>query len=549
MYRSSYRGSALSLIVVLLLCAIPAVPAIGAQMPQSTPTYTTGTDTTVTGCGVQNAPRLSYAPVVDGDSKGVTLNADGSRLYVSRDGKGDNAGRESVLVLDAQTLGEIAEMPLPGYYAYPGRVVLNPSGTKGYVPTYAPSVQVFDTSRNTMTTTIPVYQMPEAIRFSRDGSKAYVVHYNNTITVIDTQTDTVQAVWNYDITYGTFRDIQLDPTGAYAYVAGGQKWAVLVVDLLTGSIVDEIPLGGPAGPMALTRDGSVLYVMDRYNQRTLVLDMSTRGIRTSFPVVGQTLILSESENRAYIPTLNLNNIAVIDLTVNALICSHWLLPTGVEMPYDIALGPGNHHLYTVSVASPNSVSAFGLPAEQDPAFTDVPRDSAFYREITWLAAAGVTTGYDDHTFRPLEQIHRDAMAAFLYRFHGSPEFAPPQVSPFTDVSPSDKFYKEITWLASMKITQGWPDGTFRPLEPVNRDAMAAFLYRTVDHARFIPPAESPFADVRTDDPFYVPITFLGATGVATGWPDGTFRPLTPVNRDAMAAFLFRLNPMAAQLMR
>lgn len=32
-------------------------------------------------------------------------------------------------------------------------------------------------------------------------------------------------------------------------------------------------------------------------------------------------------------------------------------------------------------------------------------------------------------------------------------------------------------MRSRGITKGWPDQTFRPVETVKRDAMAAFIYR------------------------------------------------------------------------
>jgi hypothetical protein len=51
----------------------------------------------------------------------------------------------------------------------------------------------------------------------------------------------------------------------------------------------------------------------------------------------------------------------------------------------------------------------------DPGFTDVPVGHPFYDEIAWLAAAGITDGYDDGTFRPLTTVSRQAMMAFLYR--------------------------------------------------------------------------------------------------------------------------------------
>jgi hypothetical protein len=117
------------------------------------------------------------------------------------------------------------------------------------------------------------------------------------------------------------------------------------------------------------------------------------------------------------------------------------------------------------------------PWPEVPRFSDVPLTRAFATEINWLASTGVANGYSDGTFRPLGTVNRDAMAAFLYRFAGRPAFSPPSVSPFTDVTPSTPFYREITWLASTGVTGGFSDGSFRPAQPVNRDAMAAFLFR------------------------------------------------------------------------
>ncbi|PWD51325.1 hypothetical protein C8046_12300 [Serinibacter arcticus] len=185
-------------------------------------------------------------------------------------------------------------------------------------------------------------------------------------------------------------------------------------------------------------------------------------------------------------------------------------------------------------------------------FADVADGDQFFTEIDWLANAGISTGWVDEDgtreFRPLAPIARDAMAAFLYRLSGSPDVQLPEVSPFTDVDPSNQFYEEITWLAQEGISTGWVDpatgkAQFRPLEPIARDAMAAFLYRLADEPTFDAPATSPFTDVATTDAFYAEIAWLAQSKIATGWVgnDGTsvFQPLNPVNRDAMAAFLYR----------
>ena len=59
--------------------------------------------------------------------------------------------------------------------------------------------------------------------------------------------------------------------------------------------------------------------------------------------------------------------------------------------------------------------------------------------------------------------------------------AAPAASGFVDVPPGTAFADEIAWVDQRGIATGWPreDGTreYRPLSPVNRDAMAAFLHR------------------------------------------------------------------------
>lgn len=180
-------------------------------------------------------------------------------------------------------------------------------------------------------------------------------------------------------------------------------------------------------------------------------------------------------------------------------------------------------------------------------FSDVADDEAFSTEIEWLAARDITAGWYDaesatRKFRPDDTISRDAMAAFLYRYAGAPLYSPPSKSPFSDVRTTDSFYKEISWLASRGISTGWamPDGTveFRPLSSISRDAMAAFLYRYAGSPER-GQSSGTFADVPADSQFATEIEWLAGMGIATGWSDGTFRPLHDVSRQAMASFLFQ----------
>ncbi len=188
-------------------------------------------------------------------------------------------------------------------------------------------------------------------------------------------------------------------------------------------------------------------------------------------------------------------------------------------------------------------------------FVDVPAEMQFFAEITWLADQGVSTGWQtsdgSREYRPLESVNRDAMAAFMYRLAGSPEFTPPTTSPFTDVATGSQFYKEITWLSDQGISSGWKldDGTreFRPVTPIARDAMAAFMYRFAGSPETPDIVTAPFTDVPAGSQFATEIAWMAATGISTGWSDGTYRPLEPVARDAMAAFMLRFAKLTAHV--
>ena len=187
------------------------------------------------------------------------------------------------------------------------------------------------------------------------------------------------------------------------------------------------------------------------------------------------------------------------------------------------------------------------PTKPKQVFTDVNSSVIFKKEIETLASKNVTKGWKmsngTSQYRPYEDVKRDAMIVFIYRAMGSPAYTPPKKSPFSDVSTSNVFYKEIAWAYSKGITQGWKmkDGTrqFRPFEPVKRDAVAAFLMRASGEKA--PSAKSaPFSDVPKSTIFVDEIAWMKKTGISTGWKhNNTYQPYANTKRDAMAAFVVR----------
>ncbi|MCC5952671.1 MAG: S-layer homology domain-containing protein [Acidimicrobiia bacterium] len=191
----------------------------------------------------------------------------------------------------------------------------------------------------------------------------------------------------------------------------------------------------------------------------------------------------------------------------------------------------------------------GLVATGAPAgatvFSDVPEDHPFATPIDWAVTTGVTNGFDDGTFRPTVPVSRQAFAAFLARYDdGASASAPADCEgdgPFTDVPASHPFCAEITWLVDLGITTGFPDDTFRPTDPISRQAKAAFLTRNAaEDAPASCTGNGPFDDVPASHPFCAEITWMVDQGITTGFPDNTFRPTNPITRQAAAAFLWRL---------
>src|SRR5690606_15337367 len=125
---------------------------------------------------------------------------------------------------------------------------------------------------------------------------------------------------------------------------------------------------------------------------------------------------------------------------------------------------------------------------------DVPVDHTFYTEIEWAVDHGYLSGYSDDTFRPSNTLTRQAAAAVMYRYNGSPAFSPGSPT-FNDVPASNPFYKQIEWAADQGLMEGWYIDNFRHPAPQRRGAAMCLLYRDDGSSVFVGPSEPTFSDV------------------------------------------------------
>ncbi|MCC5952769.1 MAG: S-layer homology domain-containing protein [Acidimicrobiia bacterium] len=175
-------------------------------------------------------------------------------------------------------------------------------------------------------------------------------------------------------------------------------------------------------------------------------------------------------------------------------------------------------------------------------FTDVSPSHPFAGPIQWMSDEGISTGFGDGSFRPTEPVSRQAMAAFMFRLDGQPAgdwIA--AADTFTDVGAAHPFAEAIGWMAEEGISTGFPDNTFRPGDAVSRQAMAAFMYRLDGQPAgdWAAAGAGQFTDVGVGHPFDTAIGWMALEGISTGFADDTFRPGDAVSRQAMAAFMQR----------
>ena len=169
-------------------------------------------------------------------------------------------------------------------------------------------------------------------------------------------------------------------------------------------------------------------------------------------------------------------------------------------------------------------------------FTDVLNPDEFYYNYVYdMAGRGIVQGYNDSTFRPYNDCNRAAVVTFLWRLMDKPE--PAGTSKFSDPTGTEDFDKAISWVAENGITTGWDDNTFRPWVTCNRAAVVTFLWRAAGKPE--PQEVATFSDMTGNGDFDKAISWAAENGITTGWDDNTFRPWRTCNRLAIVSFLAR----------
>ena len=146
-------------------------------------------------------------------------------------------------------------------------------------------------------------------------------------------------------------------------------------------------------------------------------------------------------------------------------------------------------------------------------------------------------GYEDDTIRPKNNITRAEVATIFFRLltDESREAYFTTDQDFTDVNDSAWYANTVATLSNAGILAGYPDGSFRPNDPITRAEFAAIATRFDDLAT----ADSTFTDI---DGHWAEDAINAAYGAGWvgGYPDGTFRPNNNITRAEVMSLVNRV---------
>lgn len=106
-------------------------------------------------------------------------------------------------------------------------------------------------------------------------------------------------------------------------------------------------------------------------------------------------------------------------------------------------------------------------------FNDVNENDWFYGAVEYVYDNGLMNGVSEDEFAPQMKLTRAMMVSVLANLEGA---ASSDNNAFSDVPDNAWYADAVNWAATVGVTNGFEDGTFRPNDSLTREQMAAMLY-------------------------------------------------------------------------
>jgi len=202
------------------------------------------------------------------------------------------------------------------------------------------------------------------------------------------------------------------------------------------------------------------------------------------------------------------------------------------------LDPGVYYIRLMTDAAYQD-RQYGISFRRAPlvaGFTDIG-DHWAQESIRQLAEKGIVNGYEDYRFKPNGALTRAEAAAMIARAYRLEEGA--GVRSFPDVPDGHWAKNAILGTAVKGIIRGYPDGTYRPNDPVTRAEMSV-MAAIAAGVKGKNAARTAFTDLTPDHWAASYIYAFVDGGQLQGFKDGTFRPNGRATRAEFVTLLANL---------
>jgi len=178
------------------------------------------------------------------------------------------------------------------------------------------------------------------------------------------------------------------------------------------------------------------------------------------------------------------------------------------------------------------------------AYPDVKSPYWATEQVSYIGTLGIIKGYPDGNFKPEGNITRAEMSALLIRTKASGEAGVPAATLqlFKDVQLTHWAVKYINLAAKTGIVKGYPDGTFKPGANITRAEGLAMVSR-FGGVKELKAISPDFADVAPTHWAYSIVSGSFKEGMLSHFANKPFQPEKKLTRSEAVEMLYRSSPV------
>lgn len=174
-------------------------------------------------------------------------------------------------------------------------------------------------------------------------------------------------------------------------------------------------------------------------------------------------------------------------------------------------------------------------------FTDVTDSNANYTAIMYLKAHGVIGGYPDGSFKPDQVVNR-AEALKIILLGSGIEVAPAvDLEPFRDITRTEWYAPYVAKAKELAIVEGYEDGTFKPAQTVNLvENLKILLLTQKTDLSTLSVTGDPYADAYADQWYATYVQYAKNKNLIDSDAGNMIYPAQGMTRAKLAEAMYRL---------